>query len=175
LAALSIGYVYLVFLPMRQSIFKLREELSQKEAYLAQEPVLKASLDSATSDLEQTQLFVQDWRSKSPVAGELSRTYGEIHRCVKGAGMEIETFDPQNVTMLESVRQIPVRMTTQGTFGQMHAMLRALEQLPAKPWVESVRIERGKDAEAPLKGEATLVIFADNPENSDYVKPADNR
>jgi len=175
LAALCIGYVYLVFLPTRRNIVKLREELNQKEAYLAQEPVLQASLESATSDIDKTQQYVQVWCSKAPRAGELSSTYGEIHRCVNGAGMEIETFDPQNVTVLQSIRQIPVRLTTQGSFGQIHAMLRALEQLPARPWLESLRIERGKDAEAPLKGEVTLVIFADNPENSDYVKPADNR
>jgi len=175
LAAVSIAYVYLVFLPTRRTIVKLREELNQKEAYLAQEPALKASLESAQSDLEQTQQFVQDWQQRSPAAGELSSTYGEIYQCVKKAGMQIEKFDPQNVTIFQSLRQIPVRLTTEGTFSQLQAMLRGFEQMPARPWVESLRIERGKDDQAPLKGEVTLVIFADNPDNSDYVKPADNR
>jgi hypothetical protein len=39
--------------------------------------------------------------------------------------------------------------------------------MPTSLWLEGLRIERGKDAEAPLKGEVTLVIFAANPDISD--------
>lgn len=167
LAAVSAGYLYFVFMPARRGIEKLREELSQKQAYLAQQPGLIVSLESAESDLSHTQEYVDQWRRKAPVAGELSGTYGAIHRLVTSAGVDVEKFDPQNVTNLETVRKIPVRLTAEGGFAQMHALLRGLEEMPASPWVESLRIERGKDAEAPLKGEITLVIFAANPEISD--------
>lgn len=167
LVAVSIGYLYFVFMPARRGIEKLQMELSQKRAYLAQEPGLKISLASAESDIALIQKYVDDWRSKSPVAGELSGTFGAIHRLVKQAGVEVEKFDPENVTNLETVRKIPIRLTATGSFSQMHALLRGLEQMPACPWVESLRIERGKDAEAPLRGEVTLVIFAANPEISD--------
>ncbi|MCE9555014.1 MAG: type 4a pilus biogenesis protein PilO [Planctomycetes bacterium] len=167
LVVVSVGYLYFVFMPARRGIEKLREELSQKQAYLAQQPGLKSSLASVESELGHTQEYVDQWRSHAPAAGELSSTYGAIHRLVTSAGVEVEKFDPQNVTSLETVRKIPIRLTAEGSFAQMHALLRGLEEMPASPWVESLRIERGKDAEAPLKGEITLVIFAANPEISD--------
>jgi hypothetical protein len=58
-------------------------------------------------------------------------------------------------------------MTAEGSFAQLHELLRGLEQMPTSLWLEGLRIERGKDAEAPLKGEVTLVIFAANPDISD--------
>ena len=167
LVAVSIGYLYFVFIPARRNIEKLREEVTQKQAYLTQLPGLKSSLASAELELSHTQQYVDQWRSKAPVAGELSSTYGAIHRLVTAAGVEVGKFDPQNVTNLETVRKIPIRLTAGGSFVQLHALLRGLEQMPASPWVENLRIERGKDAEAPLKGERTLAIFAADPEISD--------
>ena len=175
LAAVSICYLYFVFLPTRRGIEKLRVELSNKRAYLAQQPGLQVSLAAAEADLAAAQQYVNDWRRTTPAAGELSGTYGRIHRLAKSAGVQLEKVDPQTVTNLQTIRKIPLRLSTEGTFAQTHAMLREIELLPASPWVESLRIERGKNAEAPLKGEITVVIFAANPEISDYVEPSDNR
>ena len=140
LAAVSVGYLYFVFMPSRRDIEKLREELSQKQAYLSQQPGLKVSLAAVEAELETTQKYVAGWRQHAPVAGELSALYGDIHRQVQLAGVKVEKFDPQTETTMETLRKIPVQLTAEGTFAQLHALLRGLEQMPACPWVEGLRI-----------------------------------
>jgi Tfp pilus assembly protein PilO len=167
LVAVGVGYLYLVFLPAKQQIDKLRKDLSEERMFVSQEGTLKGSIAALEELLTETDAFVGAWKKRAVRPADLSQLFGEINRRAKSAGTTLDNFDPQATVDFELVRKVPLRLSVHGSFAQLQAMLRSFEQLPSTVWVESLALESNRDADKPLKAEVILAVFTANPDISD--------
>jgi len=173
LIAAAVAYLLVIFLPGRRVIGELRSQVSQKQDYLAQNIGLAKGLMAAQQELEKTRAYNTAWNERAPAEGELSIFYGKINELAKAAGTVTTRFDPKPVQVHEQTREIPVTMGCTGTFAQIFELLRSLENLPPTIWLDTVQFKKNKEVGNTVAGEINLVVFANNPDNSNYIKPAD--
>ncbi len=169
LAAAAVIYVTLVFLPGRRAIGEARDQIQQKQAYIAQSASLPMALNTAQRQLQKTRAYTAAWKEHAPTAGELSALYGKVHALAKAAGATTTRFDPEPVIPLDTISKIPLTVGCTGTFDQVCEFLRSLETLPMTVWVDAIKIEKLTGSEGFVVCELSLVVFADNPEISDYA------
>jgi Tfp pilus assembly protein PilO len=173
LVAAAVAYMLLIFLPGRRAIGELREQLGRKQSFLAQNASLAQALTAARHELEKAETYCAAWKQRAPAEGELSALYGKINELTKAAGTITTRFDPKPVAVHERTREIPVTMGCTGTFAEVFALLRSLESLPPTIWLDTVQFKKNGETGASVAAEINLVVFANNSEDSDYVKRSD--
>ena len=169
LAAASIAYIMLVFLPGRRAIGEARDQIEQKQDYITRAAGLPA-LRAAQQALEKTQAYNTTWEEHAPAQGRLSALYGRIHALAEAAGTTTTRFDPEPLVSYDNLLQIPLVVGCTGSFAQVCEFLRGLEGLQATIWMESVDLEHLVGVGESITCELNLVVFVDNPEISDYAK-----
>ena len=170
LAAVAVLYIMLSFLPGRRAIGEFRDQIRQKKDYIAQATRLAAAIETARKELDRTQAYNAAWEQVAPAQGTISALYGKIHELAKDAGNNTTRFDPEPIVTRERTRQIPLTLGCTGSFAQIREFLQGLEDLPAAIWVNSLDLENVEQAGKSIACEISLVVFASNPENSDYVE-----
>jgi len=167
LAAAAVAYLVVVFLPGRRAIATLQEEVTNKQEYVVQAAGVAKGLATTQQDLEKTFAYTANWKKHAPAEGERATLYGKIHELAKAAGTLTTRFDPKPVNSRSRIRDYPLTMGCAGTFAQIHELLRSLETLPVEIWVDTVLIKKGSEHGDSVVCEVNLVVFTDNPENSD--------
>jgi Tfp pilus assembly protein PilO len=173
LAAMAAAYVFFIFLPGRKALAELREEIRVKQDYVDQAGSLPATLAQHKRELNDSRAYAEAWHHRLAEEKELPALFGRIHNAAKAAGIRVTKFDPQAAVAFETLRRVPLSLGCSGSFPQIHKFLRALEDEPAAIWVESLRIDKATEDGRDATGEATLVIFANNPEISGYARQSD--
>lgn len=172
LAAIAIVYLKFVWLPGRHAIQEMSQQVQTKQAFLTQATGLAAMLVGVQHDLGKADEIVAQWEKASPGQRDIAQLYGKISSLAKEAHLTTGRFDPQPFVSHERLREIPLAVSCSGTFAQIHDFLRKVEGLPATIWVESVKIEKTVQATKDVQCELNLVVFANNPQDSDYAKHA---
>jgi Tfp pilus assembly protein PilO len=166
-AAVAVAYVVFAFLPGRRAIADLRDQVAQKQNYVGQFEDVAKALAAAERELERTQTYTKAWKQRAPTDEDRSALYGRINALAKQADTVTTRFDPKPVNPHSHVRELPLTMACSGTFAQVHEFLRSLESLPVAIWVESLVIKRTGETGGCVTCETSLLVFTDNPENSD--------
>lgn len=173
LAATALAYIMLCFLPGRRAIGEARNQVAQKQAYIARAAGLATTLRAAQQELGKTQTYNMAWREHAPAQGELSALYAKIHALAKIAGVATTRFDPEPVIRRDTIRMIPVSMGCVGRFAEICEFLRQLENLPVVIWISSLHVGETTQNGDSVPCEISLAIFTDNQENSDYVRQSE--
>jgi Tfp pilus assembly protein PilO len=173
LAAIAVIYVTLVWLPARRAIKEMREQAESKRAFVAEATKLSETLISVQRDLSKAEPVVAQWEKTAPGKRDIPKLYGRIDALAKNAHLSIGRFDPQPFVVHEKLQEIPVTMNCSGGFAKIHEFLGELEQLPMTIWVESMRLEKSATNAKDVRCELNLVVFANNPQNSDYARHSD--
>jgi len=173
LAAVAVAYVAFVFLPGRRAVGELKQQISQKQEFITQATGVVTSLGTTREELEGTRAYNGAWRQRAPAARKLSAFYGQIYELTKAAGTATTRFDPEPVVTRNQIREIPLTMGCAGSFAQVYEFLRGLEGLPAEIWVDRLQLEKSSEKGGLVNCELSLVVFACNPENSDYVEDSE--
>ncbi|MBN2477612.1 MAG: type 4a pilus biogenesis protein PilO [Pirellulales bacterium] len=170
MVAIAVGYVTLFFMPGRQAIGETRQQIEQKQDYIAEAATLATALRATQQQLDAAEQYAKSWEDRSPAGGEISALYGKINALAERAGATTTRFDPEPVVAHDTIREIPLAMACTGSFGRIFEFLRSLEELPVEIWVKQCRLENLSGSRGSVNCELTLIVFADNRKNSDYAK-----
>lgn len=166
-AAGALAYLMLVFLPAKRQIDDLRAETQQKERFVAQSTTVMPVMHATQEELGRAEQFTAAWSEHSPNPTSRSQLYGAIQELANAAGVRTIRFNPETVDTYEAICKIPLAVTFAGSFEQVFAFLRSVEELPLTIWTDAVNIEKLDKGDGDLACEVRFVVFADNPEISD--------
>ena len=173
---LAIGvYLAVVFFPTMREISFLRAEITTKEATIAEAARQSGLLPQLEKDLVATRQYLRDWRGISARPGESAQLFGQLADLVKASGASTTVFRPEPKRAHASIERLPLVLGCRGTHDQVHAVLAAVEKLPARIWIDEVSLERADQDGKFVSCEIRLAIFADNFEISDQVDSAEFR
>jgi Tfp pilus assembly protein PilO len=170
LAAIAIVYLKFVWLPGRRAIQEMSQQVEMKQAFLAQSTGVAAMLVGVQHQVDRADSIASEWDKASPGKRGIPQLYGTINSLAKEAHLATGRFDPQPFVTHERLREIPLTMSCTGSFSQLHEFLRELEGLPATIWVDSIRLEKLAPPAQDVQCELSLVVFTNNPQDSDYAK-----
>ena len=170
LTAAAVAYVMLVFLPGRRANDELKDQIALKQQTIGQIPGLVNALEASGEELAMTKTYNTAWEQRAPARGEISMLHAKIRELAESAGTVITRFDPERSQTHGVLREIPLSVGCTGTFARIFEFLRGLEGMPEEIWINNLNLERVDMARGAVDCELSLVIFADNPENSDYVE-----
>ena len=165
LAAMALGYYFLIFRPELAAQSTLRAELEDKQLALAEANSQVQLLAARKTEIGAAREYVDRWRSTS--SGRAALRYGEVARLVKESGARTVALDPEPAVMLRSIQQTSVKLTCQGSLESLHRLLHKLEQLPQTVWIREVLLQGASDEGGLLRCEITLAVFADKSDFSD--------
>jgi len=166
LAVAALAYVFLLFLPGQKAVEKLREELRDKQDFVAQAALLAPVTSDVEQKLETTKKFNEDWLATAPTETKLAGLYGRISAAAAASGTTTVRFDPQPAIKMDALTKIPLVLGSEGSFDQVFDLLQRLETLPETVWMEDLRLEPGGEDGKQLQCEVILAIFAANEDNS---------
>lgn len=169
LVAIAAGYILLVFLPERRAVGRTRDQIRQKQDYIARAVAVATALSAAEQQLNKTRAYNTAWKQHAPVESELSALYGKIHQLAETAGATLSRFDPEPAVRHDRICEIRLRMDWTGSFGEICGLLEGLEGLPMSIWTSELCLRPSAGDGGAVRCEAELRIFADNSNDSDYV------
>ena len=129
-----------------------------------------SAIQNVQKELEKATGYIQEWQVHSPNPQELAPLFAQITQLAKQAGVTPTRFSPGNRVPYDQVAKIPLNICCQGSFAQIYDFLYQLESLTQILWIERFTMEKSRDNPEQLQCEINLVIFTDNPENSDQIK-----
>ena len=169
LAAAGVAYVVWIYLPGSREIVRLRDDIQQKQDYLAMASGIPLALQISQKQVEETEAYNTAWHEQAPALEDLSSLYGKLHSLAKTAGTTVTRFDPEPIIRYETIRKIPLSVGLEGSFAQVFHYFKGLETMPATIWANSFKLENLDVSKGCISCRVDLVVFAGNPENSDYA------
>jgi Tfp pilus assembly protein PilO len=170
LLAIAVAYVMLSWLPNYRAVKEMRAQLETKRQFVTQADGLATTLVGAQQELDKIKPVITKWEKAAPAKRDIPGLYGKISVLAKDAHLAVGRFDPQPVIVHEKLEEIPLAMNCSGTFAQIHGFIRSVEGLPVTIWVESMRLEKKAQNAKDVQCELNLVVFSNNPQNSDYAR-----
>jgi len=173
LVATAVGYWCLLYRPGQQQIAEIRRELGEKREAVSNIGTVTAAVLTAQKEIERTASYNDAWERDAPSLAELSTLFGKISALSQSNQANTVQFDPDPAVRHEKLSEVPLRITLSGSFSHIAHFLYELERLTASIWVESLRLDMSAKDGKSVNGSVDLVIFADNSEDSGYVKTVD--
>jgi Tfp pilus assembly protein PilO len=173
LALLAVGYLMFFYLPGRRAISRATDQVEEHRQVLDQSAGLLTAIHIAQQDAGKADRFVSGWEANCPPTRELSQLYGEVYALAEAAGARVTRFDPEAIERGQRIVKIPLKMGCQGRFEQVFAFLAGLEGTHYEVWITELRMEGPPENRGDASCELSLVVFAGNSENSDYVEQTD--
>jgi len=163
------AYGALVCLPQQRAIRQMAEELRTKRDYVARMGNLAPTIQATQQELEKAHAYNAAWLEQAPNAKQLATLHGQISALAKAAGTTTTRFDPEPIVACGQIRKIPLTVGCRGSYAQVHKFLSDLEGLPEAVWVNRIGLEVLPQEGENIQAELRLVVFTDNPDNSDQV------
>jgi type IV pilus assembly protein PilO len=167
LVGLTVGFLFVFYLPNKKALRELSNELELKQQVVAQSNQTAAQMLATEQQVRETRQFVEAWREIAPAGSGSSALLGDISRLAKAAGVRTTRFEPSPAVEHQQLRQTPLAIGCGGSFAQVYQLLLGIEKLPQSVWMDELKIERKEKNKGDLQCELKLVIFADKSKNSD--------
>ncbi|MEW4562780.1 type 4a pilus biogenesis protein PilO [Bremerella sp. JC770] len=159
-------FVMLVYFPLSRSIAAAHDSLELKQSLVSQEESLLAQVERQKRELEAVQEYTQDWDTVPNANYHLSQMLGEISQHAKQAGTDALRLEPGQVTEMQAVQRIPVRLGCSGTFQEIHDLAGRIENLPYKIWLHRIELAPKSDQQRDLTCEIEFEAFIVSVKNS---------
>jgi len=182
LATVALAYVFFVFLPKQEEIAEMRRELDRQQEFLLRVDRLRYSIKTADEELTLATNYSQQWQSRSPSKTDFNE---KLARAADESGVTITKFEPQPVEKMAHICQLPINLSSEGTFVEMLQFLSEIESFETTIWLESLAIERlavrpsssdrrnaeeaseRQNGETYVRCQMTMKVFADKSKFSD--------
>jgi Tfp pilus assembly protein PilO len=166
LAAVSLAYVFIVFLPGQRSINLLRAQVQERHQQIQQAQSLARAVAFTRERLAAAQQVANQWRDAAPGRSELISHVASLTQQAEAAQVAIDRFDPLPAVDLNLVGMQSVALQFHGPFARVFDLLTRLEKLPGTLWIRDLRLHGTDGNDGTLRGELTLTIFVDR---TDYA------
>ena len=175
LVAVAAAWVFIVFLPIQKAIARIQQESDEKQQYCDRCQSLLPVLERSGHDLVNLEKMLSDRKGMTPSHREISSILAEITALANSNNIRTTHFDPEPILALDRIAQMPVSMTVTGSFPEIFAFLKQLESMKTCIWLERLEIEKTGNNGGLVSCELDMVIFMDNPENSNQTSDSHNR
>jgi len=169
LAGLGAAYLYFVYLPSQREIRRVEKDLALRRQYIRQSLQAATALPAIEAKLQTVRQQTARWTAAAPTPEQVGTVYARINALVDQTGAATTRFQPLADLPQGTIHRFPVNLAISGSFPQACQFLYDLEQLPATLWIEDLKIEQAAGAGQDVSCELTVVIVADNSENSDQA------
>jgi Tfp pilus assembly protein PilO len=160
----AVGFALVVFLPRMKAIARMRQEIRQKQDFIAQTEKLRPLINQQKKNLAWSYEYIQTQRGRLVEPSELSQIYGQISKLSKDVGATTTRFHPRPPVLYDSFKKVPLELGIRGSAETIQQLLAEIEQLPCTIWLDSLKCEAtGEDGET-ARCAVELGIFVDNPE-----------
>jgi Tfp pilus assembly protein PilO len=161
------AWLALFFFPMRREMSDLAHQWRMQTEFIEESEPLIERMETLQRKVEATKRFCANWKESAPTESSISNFYGKIHDAAGASGVAVTRFEPLAPMPMESIERRPLRTTLVGRYEQLAGLLASLEAMPPTVWFDECRIWPAQEDGRKVQLEATLVIFADNPDTSD--------
>lgn len=127
--ALFLGFWFMLYNPVKESIRQEREELQKLIDQRQHFQQLKQSQAKVLDKVEELQAKIVIAEDKLPSSAQIPRLLKLIHEKAKTAGLEINNFERAGDKTEEYYIEIPVEMELKGTFGELVSFLQFVERM----------------------------------------------
>jgi Tfp pilus assembly protein PilO len=160
-------YMLLFFLPRMRAIARSLDELDSRLAY-----VLEAQKSARATDLMQHQLddvlgYIEQHDEQLMSQDDLPILFRRISDISKANNAITTRFEPHPDVPYHSFKKASVNLGVHGPFAAVHGVVRDLEALPMRIWVDDLKIRKSGETGENVECDMHLVVFVDNPEKSD--------
>jgi Tfp pilus assembly protein PilO len=165
--AIAIGYPICAFFPQMRAISAVRQEIRQKQDFIAQTEKMRTVAQEQEKSFEAVHVYINERRAQLTPPRKLSSMYSTINTLAKESEAKPSKFEPQLPVDFESFRKVPLKCEFLGSTRAMQELIERLERIPAAIWIEGLALQAGREPGQPVKCALDLAIFVDNPEISD--------
>jgi len=168
--AMAAAYLFLFYMPRRQTIERLRSEIAEKRKYVLQAAQIGLTIEAARKDLDKAFAFNTRWNKIAPKVDDMPSMFAEMTETIRQADLTPTRFDPEPPNRLQKIAQIPVSIGLTGSYRDIYEVLNKLESMPQGLWIDGVKIAASTKNGETTDAEVSLVVFANNLEELDYAK-----
>ena len=163
--AVAVGYPVCAFFPQMRAISRVRQEIRQKQDFVAATEKLRPEVARQKTALASTRQYIARQSQRLVEPAQLSQVFREISSLSQQTGATTTRFEPHAAEQFDTFRKVPVMFGVAGSTAAIETLLAQIERLPYTIWLENLKIDSGEDGED-AKLAVELAIFVDNPENS---------
>lgn len=162
----AVGFLVVVFLPRMKAIARMRQEIRQKQDFVAQTEKLRPLVAQQKDSLASARNYLQTQRARLVPPDKLSQVYSSISKLSKEAGATTTRFQPGPAVLFDSFRKVPLELGVQGSTESIQQLLAEIEQLPFTIWLDELKCDRAGENGETRRCAIGLGIFVDNREIS---------
>jgi Tfp pilus assembly protein PilO len=155
------------FLPKMHAISETLSQLETKQSFILEAQKLRSVSEQDRCELESTLAYNTTQGKQILTQADLPMLYGQISQITKSQDAATPKFEPRPPTYYESFHKISIGLGVTGSFSAIHHLVRDLEALPARIWIDEMQIRGPRENGKPIECDMTLVVFIDNPEKND--------
>lgn len=160
-------YLWFIFFPQMREIRSMREEIAEKQAFIAG-AALRSAREKAIDDEQALTLeYVERYRGATGRPGDVAGLFASLSELLEHAGVKTTMFRPETKQSFAAVERIPVTIGCTGDTQHLLSLLASVERMNQRIWVDEITIERGKEAGEGMRCELKPAIFVNNFEISD--------
>lgn len=167
IAAGTVAYVWLFFLPAQREVAAMSTEVHNKLAFAMTAEQIRGQIRAVQAEQVAIEDYAERWRAPASSSADLAQVFSKLADAMREVGVEATRFTPDARTNYSQMQRVSVRVGCRGSFAQMLRLLAAWEQLPARIWVEELKLEASHDNPDVLECEANLAIFAVNSDRTE--------
>ena len=164
--ALTIAYVMLAYLPLAGYISATRDALASQQAAVAQEAALLAQIEAYQTECREIEQYTASWPEVRDPNLHLSQLLGKISLEAKQAGADGLRLEPGQIQEMNAIQRIPVRLGCRGSFQEIHALIKQIEALPHKMWIDRLELAVHDEDKNELTCEMDFEAFVVSAKNS---------
>lgn len=161
-----VGYVFAVFLPGQRSMARQRQELRDKQQFIAAAAMNTAEAATLEEQMKAARQHVDRWRTHSAPESVGANLFGEIAALATESGVSLQRLTPQDPAALATLKQQTLDLKVEGNFSQLLEFLQGIESRPETIWVPRFELQSSAEDGKKVQCALSLVVFADNPKNS---------
>lgn len=163
---LIVAFVLLVLVPLNRSITAAENSLALKQSLVDQEQSLQEQLAKYDAEMAELDGYTKPFAEIPNVNLHLSRLLGQVSKQAQEAGTQSLHLEPGQEKEMKSLQCIPVQLGCQGTFQEIHDLLRRLETLPNEIWIERIELAPTSEGDRLLSCELEFEAFMVSVKNS---------
>ncbi|NLE38397.1 MAG: type 4a pilus biogenesis protein PilO [Pirellulaceae bacterium] len=171
----SVAWVFLVFMPVQETIDRLDDEASEMRQYCDRAGALLPVLQRTSREVAEIHDRIANWSETVPSRRDLTSLLGTITASARSAGLRTTRFNPEPIMTHERIAKVPLSMVVTGPFPNVFEFLGKLESMTECIWIDSLEIEKTEVDRQDVSCEIVLAIFMDNPKDSDQTNYVDGR
>jgi Tfp pilus assembly protein PilO len=141
LAALVVGFLFVVYFPGRQAAAKTRAEIQQSEQSIRDLPLRIAELESLKKEVSRRQEFLNRTESLLPSEVDLHELLGHVAKLAGETNLEVTQTKLLDPVEYVSYRAIPIQVGFRGRFSDVMRFIRGLEKQERLCTFEDLTIE----------------------------------